>query len=51
MLDYIRTSIEILMQMKLDEEKLAAVTGAPKQTLKKDMSKGSNNFIDANNAS
>ena len=23
-LDYIRTSIEILMQMKLDEEKLAA---------------------------
>ena len=25
-LDYIRTSIEILMQMKLDEEKLAAAT-------------------------
>lgn len=36
-LDYIRTSIEILMQMKLDEEKLAAATtGLEKTKGKKD---------------
>lgn len=40
MLDYIRTSIEILMQMKLDEEKLAAATSglAKQHVMKRDTS-------------
>ena len=51
-LDYIRTSIEILMQMKLDEEKLAAAQSGinsnvqdNKQKLKRELSNASSNVM------
>jgi hypothetical protein len=46
-LDYIRTSIEILMQMKLDEEKLAAATsGLEKTKTKKEEAATSSALLD-----
>ena len=47
MIDYIRTSIEILMQMKLDDDK--GIEGGLPKSLKRDASELSNSVISTYN--